>query len=571
MSPMSAFSIFATLLAGPALAAAAGLNGDLNGDGRVDRADVDRMRAVFFSHDTQADLNGDGRVDFADLAMLKRAMSGDDTSTRAASVDAPPPPPAVYLQPETQDVTVGDLVPVDIYWDFTGDATLGGGMDVIWDPNAFSLFSVVFDANPDFDPAFTRLGDFSPGLIESLATGSFDGLAGAGPLYIATVTLRALEPGDFDVMTAETNGIAGPFVSVLGQTYPDLSFGGAMVHTNPGPPQPRIQVTPTSVTFPDTFIGQASSMQVHADSVGELPLTIAGLVPPGAPFSVSSDGCSGQTLQPGEGCDLSVDFTPTVEGAAADTVFVESDDPDNSSASVSLNGTGVVAPAPGLAVQSIVGVGAARVGQSKQIVVPVTSNGTAALVVGDVGVQNPLAPPFSIALDQCSAAVLQPGAQCLITVQFVPTARGPALDDFDIPSNDADSPATVRVYGVAAPRIALQGAGLSGQLGRCTNTTTSQVVSIPLSGGANLPCEGIGLNAASGEGLQLYLRGVAQSAVSLSGRVFGTDVGAARCSNVTTGQTVTLPVPSPQFDCVAAGLTVTPGDAVALIVIGSAI
>jgi hypothetical protein len=142
---------------------------------------------------------------------------------------------SVYLQPSTQDVVLGNSFGVDVYWDFTGNATLGGGTDVTWDPSGLSFVSLVFDTNPLFDPAFTRIGDVSPGLIDGMATGSFNGLAGSGPLYIATITFQTLAAGSFAIDLSEDAGIAGPFVSILGMTYTDLTFTGGNVNVSAVP------------------------------------------------------------------------------------------------------------------------------------------------------------------------------------------------------------------------------------------------------------------------------------------------------------------------------------------------
>jgi hypothetical protein len=158
---------------------------------------------------------------------LALALGGISSAANAVSV---------YLQPETQNVALGDSFSVDVWWDFTGDATLGGGTDVTWNASALDFVSLVFDDNPEFDVAFTRQGIVSPGLIDGFATGSFDGLAGDGPLYIATITFKTLAPGSVDINLAEDiGGIAGVFVGVDGQPYgDDLTFSGATVNVTGG-------------------------------------------------------------------------------------------------------------------------------------------------------------------------------------------------------------------------------------------------------------------------------------------------------------------------------------------------
>jgi hypothetical protein len=150
---------------------------------------------------------------------------------------------SVFLQPADQTVSVGDDFAVELWWDFTGEATLGGGTDFMWDSNAFSLASIVFDdnfgtGNGQFDPAFTRCDNEicdSPGLIDGLATGNFNGLGDPGPIFIATLTFTALTEGSFAIDIAEDSGIAGPFVSAIDfQTYDNITFTGATVTVTGG-------------------------------------------------------------------------------------------------------------------------------------------------------------------------------------------------------------------------------------------------------------------------------------------------------------------------------------------------
>jgi hypothetical protein len=49
---------------------------DLDNDGRVNFADLERLKQVFFTPDAVADLDGDGFVNFADLARMKHAFFG---------------------------------------------------------------------------------------------------------------------------------------------------------------------------------------------------------------------------------------------------------------------------------------------------------------------------------------------------------------------------------------------------------------------------------------------------------------------------------------------------------------
>ncbi len=465
-----ACSILTTLFATTALyAAEPHANADLNADGRVDATDLARMSAVFFTTDSRADLNRDGRVDFSDLALMKAALTGRSSDSGVGTLVAP----RVYLRPPTQNVTVGEIVTVDLYWNFTGEAALGGGTDVRWLPSAFSLedFEFVdnFGTGPGrFDPIFTRGDDEmieSPGMIDGLATGNFDGLGDPGPIRIATLRFEARKPGTFTIAASEDDGIAGPFVSAVNfDLYPDLAFTGAAINVAPAVAGPDIRARPV-VTFEATRVGQTRSLTYGASNVGGAPLQI-----------------------------------------------------------------------------------------------------------GQIGGIDPLAAPFAIGLDRCSMIALAPGEKCGMTLTFAPTAVGTVSDEFNVPSNDPDTPSlTVHVGGFGAAQIGMTGTQIAATAGKCTNRTTTQEITVPLSGGTQLPCEGVGLNAISGDALTVAMFGVAQSAASLSGRALGTTVERVQCSNETTGTKVNITDGNATWDCVAAGLRMSPGDSVSMIVRGTAI
>lgn len=153
---------------------------------------------------------------------------------------------SVYLLPEVGTAPPGGQFAVDMWWDFTGEATLGGGTDVSWDPAVLSFASLVFNSTPGLlDPAFTRCETggndpncVSPGFLNAMATGSFNGLAGTGPLYIATITFDVVGGGGSStaINLAEDGDIAGPFISLVTfDTYPNIEFRGASVSVVPLP------------------------------------------------------------------------------------------------------------------------------------------------------------------------------------------------------------------------------------------------------------------------------------------------------------------------------------------------
>ncbi len=115
------------------------------------------------------------------------------------------------------------------------------------------------------------------------------------------------------------------------------------------------------------------------------------------------------------------------------------------------------------------------------------------------------------------------------------------------------------------------GGTLTGALGVsaiCTDTTTGQSVSFPLSGGAtSWDCESEGLAVNPGNTIKQDIRGSVINGTA--GSIVGLIPERASCRNTTTGQRVDLSLSSPSWDCVEAGLSVTAGDRVRVITWGA--
>ncbi|MEK6777694.1 MAG: PKD domain-containing protein [bacterium] len=104
----------------------------------------------------------------------------------------------------------------------------------------------------------------------------------------------------------------------------------------------EIKVDPLFLDFGYQQTGSVSSLNLAISNLGMLDLMIGTIFSPSAPFSVSSDGCSGQTLAPLASCTVTVAFNPTSEQAFSDTMIITSNDPNHPNITVNLNGVGIV-------------------------------------------------------------------------------------------------------------------------------------------------------------------------------------------------------------------------------------
>ncbi|HWL61839.1 MAG TPA: outer membrane beta-barrel protein [Steroidobacteraceae bacterium] len=82
------------------------------------------------------------------------------------------------------------------------------------------------------------------------------------------------------------------------------------------------------------------------------------------------------------------------------------------------------------------------------------TNGSSPVSVGQVGADNPLAAPFSVASDSCSNATLAAGATCVVTVRYSPVTGAEFNDSFGIPvAGEALVSETITVVGHAIDQI----------------------------------------------------------------------------------------------------------------------
>jgi len=249
--------------------------------------------------------------------------------------------------------------------------------------------------------------------------------------------------GDFtDTFDVPSNAPETVVLSVLG--------------TGVGAPAPDVVVTDSiipgsdlSLPFGSVAVGASSTATLTVTNSGNADLTlgqVATAEPLGAPFSVVTDTCSGQTIAPLGTCTVEVRFEPTAVGAVADNLDIPSDDPDQPSLIIAASGTGAAVPVPDIVVTDDVDpagdlevpFGDVPAGTPATRAVTVTNAGTGDLIILTVAGSNPLAAPFSLSTDTCSGRTLPPAGTCSLAIRFVPGAPRGFNDSLNIPSNDPD-------------------------------------------------------------------------------------------------------------------------------------
>lgn len=208
-------------------------------------------------------------------------------------------------------------------------------------------------------------------------------------------------------------------------------------------------VSPSKLTFPDTISGTVSTSVVtvtnNSSGSGDNSLVISGASITGAnagDFHADASACQGMAFGPGASCQVTVSFTPTMEGARNATLVIS----DNTSPQqVSLSGNGTVpraTPTP-----SPLNLGTVAVSDTVTRTVTVSSTGTGNLQVYSATISGPNAGDFRADASGCQGMAFQPGASCPIIVTLTPTdvmTRSATLLVYD---NAPDSPQAVPLTG----------------------------------------------------------------------------------------------------------------------------
>jgi hypothetical protein len=179
------------------------------------------------------------------------------------------------------------------------------------------------------------------------------------------------------------------------------------------------------------------------------------------------------SLSPTATCQLTIIFAPTAAGSASGTVTA-TDSASPSTQSAAVTGTGTQsAGAAAVLTPNLLAFGNETIGsQSTSQAVTLTNMGAAALAISSI------VPTTGFTQTNNCPSSLSSGANCLITLNFAPTAAGPLTGAVTVTDSDSPSTQTVALTGVgaqAAGTITATSATTcgTGDSGTCTILTVS--------------------------------------------------------------------------------------------------
>jgi hypothetical protein len=257
-------------------------------------------------------------------------------------------------------------------------------------------------------------------------------------------------------------------------------------------PQAAIQVTPGSLNFGSTVVGQKVSQTFSVANTGNISVNITK-----ANLSSTQFSLSGLTLplslSAGQTNSFQVWFEPTSAGNVTGTLSLQTDT-GVTSAQAALAAAATTSPTPGIQLSSTsISFGNEVVGSNSSQILLITNPRTATLTITQVTETNPAFSVTGISLP----LNVSPGQQTTMTVAFQPTAVGAASGNISIISNAPNSPNSIGLSGTgtaATATLSITPASLS--FGNVTTSTSSatQNVTITNTGNSNVTISHITLS-----------------------------------------------------------------------------
>jgi hypothetical protein len=222
---------------------------------------------------------------------------------------------------------------------------------------------------------------------------------------------------------------------------------------------------PPSIDFGDQPQGSASSLQiVTLTNTGGIALGSTAAAIGGAnagDFTIASDGCSGKQLNSGARCEFELVFTPYALGDRSATLTVSAN-VQGGQLSATLAGKGL-APGNVKLMPTVLNFdnalsGPTAVGTiSKPLSITVENSGGTAVPVTSATVSG----PFVMASNVCATTSLAANSDCQLTIEFQPTAAGPAIGALTLIDGAGTQSVVLMGTGAAPPTDTLSTTSLS--------------------------------------------------------------------------------------------------------------
>ncbi len=104
----------------------------------------------------------------------------------------------------------------------------------------------------------------------------------------------------------------------------------------------EINISPSMLDFGSINVGQSPTQAITVSNSGSGDLVIQPVAATSSPFPIVSDSCSGKILASSSSCSITIQFAPTEQGTFNGLLNILSNDADNPSVTVNLNGAALL-------------------------------------------------------------------------------------------------------------------------------------------------------------------------------------------------------------------------------------
>jgi hypothetical protein len=314
----------------------------------------------------------------------------------------------------------------------SGSGVTAGALSA--NPASLAFGSVQVGSNSSLAETLTNTGGSNVTISQANATGTGFSVTGLA----LPVTLTPSQTVAFSVRFAPTvaGAINGNLAIVSDAVVSPLNIPLSATGVTQGQTTPN----PTSLSFGTVQVGLSQTLTETLTNSGGSSLTISAASATGSGYSISGLALP-LTLAAGQSTTFSVQFAPTVAGAASGNVAITSSGA-NPNLSIALSGTGG-APGTLSANPASLAFGNLQVGSSISVSETLTNTGAASVTISQANVTGT---GFSIT-GLGLPATLSPGWSVTFTATFAPTATGAASGTLAIVSDAVNSPLNIALSG----------------------------------------------------------------------------------------------------------------------------
>lgn len=269
--------------------------------------------------DTDFDGTGDGTEVTSAFAEFTKSIAGTGSTLDIVIL--------ISLDSGDEDIAIDNIR-------ISGDEAAMPMPEIDVTPTSLAFGTVEVGMSSTLDVTINNTGDAALSISNVEVSGAGFSLASLVPTTVAaggseTVTVR-FEPA--------SAGAASGTLTISSDDADEPSVQVSLSGTGEDPvtPEPEIDVDPLAVEFGTVQTGMTEQMMVTISNTGDAALTLT--------YGISGDGFSivggPATVEAGGSGTATIQFMPTVAGAASGTFTINSNDADEASVQVSLSGTG---------------------------------------------------------------------------------------------------------------------------------------------------------------------------------------------------------------------------------------